>query len=695
LSNNVNYIKQNEIANGVDYGVPIVLGDFIFLGADFEVDESLTSLVSYCPSGWRVPSLAEWQSVLTKLGGARLAYPILIAQLGMQLEYSYLSTDKSFPGTVDSTNNDSWNFKGLYVDDILLTMDTEDINTYWEPYKAVKCIMDSSNQIGGRSADMYVNNSYTFSPTRSNLVSLIWQYDSTVATTNSISLSYPTPGCHTIQFWGLNLLNAVLYSCKTVFVVTPFGSDGASTLTSTTVSNQNLGIKAKPNNSLSFSPSMSPIAPKPNGGMYLSYVDLSDATLHIIEFDSNMVKLSNTNLGLTIVPMDLLATSWGFVIFARESADTSNGFLIAFNTDYTQRWKRQIMNNGAQPVVVTQQITFYDPTSIAITGNEMNYAIGNGKLVYGRGRISLVYGRYNHFGMNADGTRNDHTGDGYITFDEDGNNEKYSWIWMASHSLYQTHLYNGQFYATAALGDDFPQNIQVCIVDQSVTDGYIDGVRNAAVRHPKYCTTITPGSIPGDGKGNTCGRLGGMHYYNGTYAVIYQRKPCKLMNTSSNSYVSQSSNELALLTFTFNPTTMKFSTITKKVLVTATDLIMSVRSGKYGDKIFITYASQKTSNGSLTSNNNYYLGTDTTKYMLVGFNGVIATTPIAATLNSTPLSDELKYLSDGRLAWSFIDFSQNLFVYYTSPPPFVQNTSFVEIKEKTKNSKNNKFLSQR
>jgi len=81
--------------------------------------------------------------------------------------------------------------------------------------------------------------------------------------------------------------------------------------------------------------------------------------------------------------------------------------------------------------------------------------------------------------------------------------------------------------------------------------------------------------------------------------------------------------------------------------------------------------------------------------MLVGFDRNIYTQPIVATLNSTPLGDEMKYLNDGRLAWSFIDFQQNLFVYYTTPPPLVQTTSFVEEKAKeTKLTKlANKFLS--
>jgi hypothetical protein len=393
--------------------------------------------------------------------------------------------------------------------------------------------------------------------------------------------------------------------------------------------------------------------------------------------------------------MDIVATQWGFVIFARESADTNNGFLIAFNSDYTQKWKRTLVNNGPQPTEVREQLTINDPSGNPIDGNELNYAVGNGKLQYARGRISLIYTRYNHFGMNADGTRNDHTGDGYITFDENGQDEKYSWVWNASHSLYQTHIYTGEYYATAALGDDFPQNIQVCIVDQSVTDGYMDGVRQKAIRHPKYCTNIAAGTIPGDGKGNTCGRLGGLHFLNGKFAVVYQRKPCKLMNQTSNKYVTTTLNELALLTFTFDGVSKKFSTVTKKVLIASTDLIMSVRSAKYGNKIFIAYASQKTSNGLQTSNNNYYLGTDTTKYMLVGFDGVVATASIAAPLNSTPLSDEIKYLNDGRLVWSFIDFNQNLFLYYTNPPPLVQNTSFVELKEKAKDTKRNKFLSPR
>jgi hypothetical protein len=696
LSDNLNFIPISEIADGVNYGVPVVLGGLIFLQNDFQVDESIESIDAHCPTGFRVPTADEMSQVIFSVGTGAFLKLTSLTGLNLQLDYSYLTSTKSFPDKFDSTDNDSWNFKGVYVDSLMKAITMEDINTYWEPYKAVKCVMDKTLPIGGRTADMYVNQSYVFTAQRQNLVSQVWQYDTQVYTSSTVTVNSATPGCHLLQAWGKNLLNEVLYSCKTVFVVQPFGSDGASTLTTTTVSNQNLGIKAQPNNSLFFSPSISPIAPKLNGGLYLSYVDLNDKTCHIIEFDQNMVKLSNTNLGLTIVPMDIVATSWGFVIFARESADTNNGFLIAFNSDYTQRWKRTLQNNGPIPNVVNQQISFYDPNGNVLDGNNLNFAIGNGKLQYARGRISLVYGRYNHFGMNADGTRNDHTGDGYLTFDENGQDEKYSWIWQASHSLYQTHIYTGEYYATAALGDDYPQNIQVCMVDQSSVDGYIDGVRQRAVRHPKWCTNIvTAGSIPGDGKGNTCGRLGGLHYLNGTFGLIYQRKPCKLTNVSSGSTVSTTYNELSLVTFKFNSSTKTFTNITKKVLVTTTDLIMSVRSGKYGNKIFISYASQKTSNGLNTSNNNYYLGTETTKYMLVGFDGVIATQPFLATLNSTPLSDEMKYLNDGRLVWSFIDFNQNLFIYYTSPPPFVQNTSFVELHEKAKESKLHKLISKK
>jgi len=225
----------------------------------------------------------------------------------------------------------------------------------------------------------------------------------------------------------------------------------------------------------------------------------------------------------------------------------------------------------------------------------------------------------------------------------------------------------------------------------------MDGFRNAAVRHPSYCTTIVPATIPGDGKGNTCGRLGGLHYDQGTYAIVYQRKPCRLLNADTNTYVVNTSDELALLTFTFNTQTLAFSAVKKTVLLTVSDLIMSVRSGKYGNKIFISYASQKISNGVLTSNNNYYVGTDITNYMLVGFNGVVATSTFVTPLNNTPLSDELRYLQDGRLVWQFIDYSQNLWLYYTTSPPLIYNTSFVETaekeKEKEKAKANTKFLS--
>jgi len=376
--------------------------------------------------------------------------------------------------------------------------------------------------------------------------------------------------------------------------------------------------------------------------------------------------------------MDILALSWGFVLYARANADTNYSFLLGYNSDYSLRFNRTIQNNGALPTVRnSDQIAFYDTTGAVLDGYQANFAAGNGKLAYGRGRISLIYGRYNFFGM-LNTTRNDHTGDGYITFDEMGQNEKYSWAWLTSHSLYQAHTYNGQFFATAALGDDYPQNIQVCIVDQSVTDGYVDGFRNTTVRHPKYCTNIVPGSIPGDGKGNSCGRLGGIHVIQDQWAVIYIRKPCRILNQSTNTYVTNTLSELAILSFTFDPVKYTFSTVTKKVLLTGStvagsDPVMSVRSGKYGGKILIAYSTMAKALGTAVTNNNFYSGTETTAYMLVGFDGTIATQKVASTINSTPLSDDMKYLSDGTLAWSFIDFNQNLKLFYTAPPPLLQN----------------------
>lgn len=61
----------------------------------------------------------------------------------------------------------------------------------------------------------------------------------------------------------------------------------------------------------------------------------------------------------------------------------------------------------------------------------------NGRLNYARGRIQAIWAHYNHFGLNANGSRSDHTGDTMISLDADtGLDQKIYWAWGCSHSLY-------------------------------------------------------------------------------------------------------------------------------------------------------------------------------------------------------------------------------------------------------------------
>ena len=61
----------------------------------------------------------------------------------------------------------------------------------------------------------------------------------------------------------------------------------------------------------------------------------------------------------------------------------------------------------------------------------------NGKVAFNKGRIGVVFAHYNHFGLKEDGTRDDHTGDTIVHFDENGENEILISSWSASHSLQQ------------------------------------------------------------------------------------------------------------------------------------------------------------------------------------------------------------------------------------------------------------------
>jgi len=58
--------------------------------------------------------------------------------------------------------------------------------------------------------------------------------------------------------------------------------------------------------------------------------------------------------------------------------------------------------------------------------------------------------------LTADGKRDDHTGDAFLTFDDKGKDIKYAYVWGTSHSIEQKLIYDGDKFYNVSLGDAWP-----------------------------------------------------------------------------------------------------------------------------------------------------------------------------------------------------------------------------------------------
>jgi hypothetical protein len=661
------YSPQAVVINGVNYGVPRIIGNLIYLVKDFVVYPSILSLNTTCPTGWRPPTYAELNTVLTSFANSSVAYTNLISTSGFTAaaNIAYMTSQKD-NNITDPNNSTSFNYEGMFIDAVNKKAYFASINTYFSKTMAVKCVWDDTAlDITVPAADPAINTGITLSSATQNLVSYLWVVNSKQATTTTYSVTITTPGCYTVQLWAKNLINNVDYNCKVIWIQNNFGSNYASSLSLASIQSVNLGIKANVNLNLFLNNGNGPIAAKSLGGFYLAYSDMGTNTVHVLEFDANYNMLVNRDLQMNVLCMDIVATEWGFVIYAKYTNDTNHAFLAGYNSDYSNRFTRTLMNNGQTPSSVTNnanEVSFYSSNGVRVPGTEVMFAANNGKLSYGRGRIGLIFAHYNYFGLTSVGTRIDHTGDTYYSFDSNGQNERYAWGWLTSHSLYQSHYYNGQYFITAALGDDYQENITFCIVDGFNTDGFYDPVRQGYFRHPKLCWVVIPGNIPGDGAGHSCGRLGGIHQFGSTFALVYSRKPCTTINAEQ-VVVTNTVNELAVISF--NIVNGALTNFNKKTILPSADYIMAVRSVKYGNKILVNYAVQNTSAGQ-SFDNAYFTGSEGNYFLLTDITGTLYTNPFKYSALSTPTSDDIVVLQNGQVVWANVDVNNNLSIYYAN-----------------------------
>lgn len=656
---NPNFAVQDQIIDGVNYGKPFVLGNLIFLPGDFSVSRGITSISPKCPSGYRLPTADEYTALLTALGSS--AYTSLTKADGYKMESGkyYMTSTKTYPGDTYGGNASAWEFKSLYLSGT--TVSVKSVCTYFHTSQMTsKCVQDTegvSLTIDMPEKDLVTGVATSVTLNTASIKGFAWKTNNKVTTANPLKAQYTNSGCYLLEVWGINLLNKVVYYCKPVRVITKTGSDADSSFDLSKVTSVDTTIKTFRTSQMFFSHAQAPMAPSANGGYYILYTANPDKSLHIRYTESSTAQPKDVNLKIDGYPMDIIETDYGVAIYALSASVPNYSFIVGLEKNtFRVIFNKTVMNNGLKPTGIIDQITFYGSSSAPLFGMEAMHEPENGKLAYGRGRLSLIFAHYNNFGAGST-SRNDHTGDTYITLNDKGDDIKYAWAWGSSHSLVQSHIYTGRYFVTAALGDAYPMGIKICVVDADSTSSTYDPVLKRYARHNSYCKDDIVPSFTGTMTGNAYGRLGGLINLGDKFAVIFSVKPTS----------SDPTNAIQMVTFKF--ANGAFTDITRYTLQTGVaSSLVNLRASKYGNKILVSYTLNSTSFSDSSPPRMYNNLNDAMYYLLVDQNGRIANGPLKATEHQMNLSDDIRELKDGSLLWTYVDSSNNLRVVTVKAP---------------------------
>ena len=632
------------VIEGVNYGKPLLIGNLIFLTKTISVVRETASLVFTCPTGFRLPTKAELENMLSTLGSSASSTLSDSSGFNFQKDKYYMTNDKVYPSITETSLNEAWMFYGLAYSNNKYVI--ESVNSYWQnDYLIGRCVQDLSDvhlNIDGLTYDLLTNEKRTLTLDTSLVKGFLMRYDNKLYTNNKIEITNTERGCNILEVWANALNDQSIYSCEVFYTRPKLGNDNDATFTMDKVSilnNEYYTTRIRP---IYFERPHAPIAPKYNGGYYVAFHDIKENYLRVVEYNSED-KVVNNNLLKDIpkaFPLDIIETDYGFAIYCRAVEDSNYAFLVTYTFDYVLRTTTTIMNNGKEGVERTDAISFHDSSGAAFYGLGYMYEPENGKLAYGRGNLNLIFAHYNNFGEDGG-----HTGDTYYIFGNMPSEKttKYAWYWLTSHSNIQSHIYDGRYFVTAALGDAYPEGITLSIIDVMRSNYAFDSVRND---YPgiKYVTDDTIcGTMAGDHAGNSMGRLAGVLSFDNFYVVVYSVKPTE----------SETRNGIFLTKFTYENDKVNFVE-SFNILPNEAGKIKNVRCAKYGNKILITYIQNSSDYGDDYAP--YYLDyTETMYYLVSDTNGMVTAGPFQADSQHEALSEDIRELKDGSLRWGYVD----------------------------------------
>ena len=518
-----------------------------------------------------------------------------------------------------------------------------DINGNLSQKAVCRCMLNLSTiklEFPNTSGDLELNTKTLIQTDSKYLNGYLWMIEEKIFETQSIEYAFSKSGMHKVEFWGTYINGETVYLCGNVFVkkkVIP----SSQSYDNSKVKLIETDFAMKYTGQLHFVHSNCPVSPRIDGGYYIAVTD-NEEFLHVLSYNKDDSLIKDFNTTEKAYPHDITSTDYGFAVYMIEAGSTYHSYLSLYNKNFELVKTVQIMNNSKDDDMkvdsnLEKQIIKYDNNGNPVYGMRFMYRPDNGKLIYSRGRIFLIFAHYNYF-LDSRG----HTGDTVVTFNDALSDMDFGCNWGSSHSLIQSATFDEFYFWTAALGDAYPQGINVEYTSKRDFSTSYDSInKKCNTRIYKEYDTLA-GNIKGYANGSADGKLGGILYFEkfGLYCLVYAKTP----DPSSNK------NVIYLTTWEFSDK-QTVNINTKEVKIFETGNVMQVRAGKYGeDKVFIIYSETNSSGGN--SYGNVPKGTTPKLYIIQLPSYTFVQTDETNDKLLMNTNEDLRTFDDGVLIWA-------------------------------------------
>ena len=665
----------DHIINGQNVGRLVSVNGIIMTQKNFNVMGNMKYLMldggQECPHGFRLLSKLDMQVINQSLKGNHFGLVTDPNQLNFPMN-SYIFVDEKVYPLDFSDGPSAFDLYGakIMVNDKFITIEKYTTKMFDQPQKT-KCVMDSfqTNQDRVMKEDLVQGNKYQMNISIYNAIDYQVEITGGIKITSEGIFSYipKNVGCFYTKIKWKMWEGSIITHCHAFMVQPIYGSAYNTTLNSNPIKETIYDMKPiLREEKIHFRGGSAPIAAKPDGGAYIFHSLKDDMKLQVMEVDNSMDFIKTMDLNMYGRPLAIVATESGFVIYMQDSLDRHKSMVANFTDNGSLKWFRIIMNNGDKPSQSKEQVTFHEKDGKLAFGMQAMYRPDNGKLVIGRNRIMLIFSHYNNFKAEKNGFQG-HTGDSTISLDMNGNDILLGTSWGTSHSLDQKIAYDGLQFITSSLGDAYPQQIRFTTHDGKHPSKFIDGKTGKQNRYKTFSRShLIDGSIPGNGNGKSCGRLGGLHIIRDIkfrqYAQVYSRHACS--SGLNGEVITNDKDEIGIVFFD-----RELNKISQHKIGDGWN-VNSIKSSGYGRNIFIIY-STTTRKDKFSSEflPNTYNVNDQCYMMLVKTDGILRSKKIK--LDKCVLgNDDLVTLKDGNVAWTFVDINGKLFTYTLASPPY-------------------------